>query len=100
MSELKRPSEALDNGREIIRALTRTHRASNPRLYGSVLRGGDTVDSDLDILVDPLPGTTLFDFGGLQMALEDALGVRVDVKTPMDLPDAVRLAVLREAIPI
>jgi uncharacterized protein len=49
-------------------------RASNPRVFGSVLRGGDTESSDLDILVDPLPGATLFDLGGFQIALQELLG--------------------------
>ena len=43
-----------------IRALTAKHRAANPRLFGSVLRERDHADSDIDILVDALPGTTLF----------------------------------------
>jgi hypothetical protein len=40
----------------------------------------------LDILVDPVPGATLFDLGGLQVALEDLLGIRVYLLTPGDLP--------------
>jgi predicted nucleotidyltransferase len=52
-------------------------RAINPRVFGSVLRGRDTESSDLDILVDPLPGTTLFDLGGLQIALEELLAMPV-----------------------
>ena len=43
------------------RRLAEQSRASNPRVFGSVLRGRDTESSDLDILVDPLPGATLFD---------------------------------------
>ncbi len=75
-------------------------RVANPRVYGSVLHGTDTEDSDLDLLVDPLPETTLFDLGGLQEALEALLGVRVDVKTPGDLPERFRHVVLKEARPL
>jgi hypothetical protein len=64
------------------------------------LRGEDREGSDLDILVDPLPGTTLLDLGGLQVELEELLGVRVDLLTPGDLPTRYREKVLREAIPI
>ena len=55
---------------------------------------------DLDLLVDPLPGTTLFDLGGLQVALEDLLGVPVDVVTPGDLPARIRAQVVAEARPL
>jgi len=93
----KRPSQALAFGRDVIRQLTVQYRALNPRVYGSVLRGEDREDSDLDILVDLRPEATLFDLGGLQEALEEALGVKVDVKTPGDLPEKVRERVLGEA---
>ena len=97
---IQTPSQALQNGRETIRNLARQHRTFNPRVFGSVLTGQDSADSDLDVLVEPLPETTLFDLGGLQDALEEALGVRVDVKTPFDLPSTIRADVLREAIPV
>jgi predicted nucleotidyltransferase len=61
------------------------------------LRGADREDSDLDLLVDALPGATLFDLGGLQMELEELLGVRVDLLTPGDLPERFRERVLAEA---
>lgn len=96
----KKPSHALMHGRHVIRQIVAQHRALNPRVYGSVLRQEDKEDSDLDILVDPMPETTLFDLGGLQEALEEALGVRVDVRTPRDLPKRVRDRVLSEAVPV
>ena len=74
-------------------------RAANPRVFGSVLRGTDQDGSDLDLLVDTLPGATLFDLGGLQEELELLLGVRVDVLTPGDLPSKFRAKVLAEALP-
>jgi hypothetical protein len=54
----------------------------------------------LDLLVDPLPETTLFDLGGLQVELEELLGVPVDLLTPGDLPLQFRHQVLAEAAPI
>lgn len=65
-----------------------------------MLHAGDTDGSDLDLLVDTLPGTTLFDLGGLQVALEDLLRVRVDLLIPGDLPATFREQVLSEARPI
>ena len=76
------------------------NRARNPRIFGSVVSGRDTEQSDLDVLVDPVPGTTLLDLGGLQFELQELLGVRVDLLTPGDLPPRSRERVLREAVPI
>jgi len=95
-----RPSIALDEKREIVRATVYRYRTANPRVFGSVLKDADTEGSDLDLLVDALPGTTLFDLGGLQVELEDLLGVAVDVLTPDDLPRKFRARVLAEALPI
>jgi predicted nucleotidyltransferase len=95
-----RPSIALDGKREAVRAVALRPRTANPRVFGSVLKGEDAEDSDLDLLVDALPGTTLFDIGGLQAELEDLLGVAVDVLTPGDLPKKIRARVLAEAQPL
>jgi predicted nucleotidyltransferase len=69
-------------------------------VFGSVVRGDDQEGSDLDLLVDAGPGTTLFDLGALQADLEEALGVRVDLLTPEDLPPRMRERVLREGKPV
>ena len=95
-----RPSIALDLHRASIRDATRRRRAGNPRVFGSVRRGTDHEGSDLDLLVDALPGATLFDLGWLQTELEDLLGVTVDLVTPADLPVSFREQVLLEALPV
>ncbi len=95
-----KPLLALAQNSEVIQDAARRFHVCNPRVFGSVLRGTDTEGSDLDLLVDPLPETTLFDLGGLQVALEALLGVPVDVLTPGDLPARFREQVLAEAQPI
>lgn len=95
-----RPSIALEAKRSDIRAAVARRRIGNPRVFGSVLHGLDTDASDLDILVDALPGATLFDLGGLQEELETLLGVRVDVRTPGELPEKIRDRILAEARPV
>lgn len=92
-----RPSALLDQHRDAIRAAVARHRTANPRVFGSVARGTDDDKSDLDLLVDTLPGTTLFDLGGLQAELEDLLGIKVDLATPGDLSKFFRARVLDEA---
>ncbi len=95
-----KPSQLLVAKRSAIREATERFRAANPRVFGSVVRGVDTEDSDLDLLVDARPGATLFDLGGLQAELEALLGVRVDLLTPGDLPPKIRARVLAEARPV
>ena len=95
-----RPSDVLEPKRAAVRDAVMRHRVENPRVFGSVLAGTDREGSDLDLLVDALPGATLFDLGDLQVELEDILGVRVDVVTPQDLPPHFRARVLSIARPI
>ncbi|RFP16415.1 MULTISPECIES: nucleotidyltransferase family protein [unclassified Duganella] len=95
-----KPSIAFHAHREAIRRIVLGHRASNPRVFGSALQGCDKEDSDLDILIDPTPDTTLFDIGAIRHELSSLLGVPVDVLTPKALPEKFRAAVLAEAVPI
>ena len=95
-----RPSVALRRKRRVIREAATRFRTANPRIFGSVLHGTDQDGSDLDLLVDALPGATLFDLGGLQVELQSLLGVPVDLLTPADLPPKFRAKVLAEAQPV
>lgn len=92
-----KPSEALHTHRAEIRRVAEQNRTRNPRVFGSVLLGEDTNGSDLDLLVDPLPGATLLDLGAIQFELEQMLGVSVDVLTPGDLPAKFCDQILKEA---
>ncbi|WP_435540569.1 nucleotidyltransferase family protein [Azospirillum sp. ST 5-10] len=95
-----RPSVALARQRDAARALVSHHRVTNLRVFGSVVHGTDRDGSDLDLLVDALPGATLFDLGGLQVELEALLNVPVDLRIPGDLPRSFRAEVLAEARPV
>lgn len=95
-----KPSLALAAHRVEIRRIVASHRASNPRVFGSVAHGDDNEGSDLDILVDPTPETTLFDIAAIQHELLQLLGVPVDVLTPKALPEKFRAKVLAEAVPV
>jgi hypothetical protein len=86
--------------RSAIREAVSRFRTANPRVFGSVLHGTDRDGSDLDLLVDALPGATLMDLGGLQDDLELLLGIHVDLLTPGDLPLKFRAKVLAEAQPV
>lgn len=86
--------------RALVREAAGRYRTTNLRVFGSVLHGTDKDGSDLDLLVDALPGATLFDLGGLQDELQAMLGVPVDVLTPADLPARLRAQVLAQAQPV
>jgi predicted nucleotidyltransferase len=95
-----KPSLALDTHRAGIRLIVEANRVVNARVFGSVLRGEDTEDSDLDILVDPEPGMTLLDIGSIRRQLTQLPGVSVDVLTSNALPEKFREAVVAEAVPV
>lgn len=95
-----RPSEVFEQNRELIREVASHYRVANLRVFGSVLHGDDKEDSDIDIVVDVLPGTSLFDLTGLKAELEQALGVPIDIVTSTGLHRFIRDEVLAEAQPV
>lgn len=90
-------SIAYQQHREAIRQIVEQHNARNPRIFGSVLHGQDTTESDIDILIDTTEETSLFDIGAIRAELVELLGVEVDVLTPAALPDRWKAQVLNEA---
>jgi predicted nucleotidyltransferase len=86
--------------RQAVRDIALRHRVSSVRVFGAVVHGDDTETSDLDLLVDPLPGVTLFDLGAIQVELEAMLKISVDVVTPGDLPARFRAQTINGAVPV
>jgi predicted nucleotidyltransferase len=95
-----RPSELLPHNRDAIRRLVLRFGMANPRVFGSVLKGEDAEGSDLDLLVDPSPDTSLLDIAKLKIEIESTTGMKVDLLTPKFLPLAFRERVLSEAVPV
>ena len=95
-----KPSDAWQHHWPEIRAIVTAHRARNARIFGSVAAGRDVECSDLDVLVDPTPETTLLDIGAIRHELRQLLGMPVDVLTPGALPDGLRERVVSEAVPV
>ena len=90
--------ELLREKREDILRIAREHGAYNVRIFGSVARGEDDEQSDIDLLVDLEPGRSLLDLVGLWLDVKDLLGCEVDVLTEKGLRERIRNRVLREAI--
>lgn len=67
-------------------------------LFGSVARGEETSDSDIDLLVDFLEPVGIFDFLRLKHFLEEVLGNPVDLVTRDALKDSLREKILKETI--
>lgn len=80
-----------------ILALAAKHGASNVRLFGSVVRGEDQENSDVDFLVDMQENRSLFDLIGLQQDIEKAIGRSVDVLTPNGINCHMKDLILDEA---
>jgi len=95
-----KPSMALELHRDAVRNIALKRRVQNIRVFGSVLYGTDTDQSDLDLLVDPTSKTTLMDIGAIRYELRQLLGIPVDVLTPNALPKKFRERVVREARPL
>jgi len=93
-----KPSEAIQQHREVILQIIEANHGRNARVFGSAAKGLDDEDSDLDLLIDGQP--SLFDVGAMLYALEKQLGIKADVLTPADIPQQFRDQVLREAVPL
>jgi predicted nucleotidyltransferase len=95
-----KPSIILKEKRELILEIISRYPTVNPRVFGSVAKGTDNDNSDLDILIDALPGTSLFDLGALYEELHAMLGIELDILTPKAISPLYRDQVLAEARPL
>jgi hypothetical protein len=92
--------ETLQSKRLDILRIAAGHGARSVRLFGSVARGDNRPDSDVDFLVEMEPGRSLLDVGALLMELQDLLGRKVDIVEPEALHWYIRDRVLQEAVPL
>lgn len=72
--------------------------AHNIRVFGSVARGDQRRDSDIDFLVDFEPGRSLLHLTGLWLDLEAALGCKVDVVSSRGLKQRLASEAMRDAV--
>jgi predicted nucleotidyltransferase/DNA-binding XRE family transcriptional regulator len=83
--------------RDVVAAAA-AHGVRNLRVFGSVARGQDRPDSDVDLLVDLPPGLSLFGLGRAEADLEAIIGTRVELIPAQDLKPAVRARVERDLV--
>lgn len=84
---------------ELLEVLRR-HGVTNPEIFGSAARGDDREGSDVDLLVDFPPGTSIIDIIGIQHELEDLLGVPVDLVPRSGLKERVRSRAAKDLLPL
>ena len=90
----------LQQKRNDILRIAAQYGARNLRVFGSVARGDDRAQSDVDLLVDMDPDRSLLDMVGLGQDLEELLDRRVDVLTGASLHPALRDRILAESRPL
>jgi predicted nucleotidyltransferase len=86
--------------REEILKIAAKHGARNVRVFGSVARGEADSKSDVDILVEFIPGSTLLNQSAMIRELESFLRIKVDVVSDRGLREKIRERVLSEAVPL
>ena len=87
----------LSRHRQQVQQMAASHGLTNLRVFGSVVRGLEGPNSDIDLLVDVAPGVGLLELGRCQAELESLLGARIDLVPTSDLKPAVRAEALCEA---
>jgi uncharacterized protein len=86
--------------KEKVIPILKRHNVKRASLFGSVVRGEARKDSDVDILVELPKGLSLFDFVGIQLELEEALGVKVDLGEYSTIKSIIREQIMSEQVPI
>jgi uncharacterized protein len=79
-------------------AAAAAHDVTNLRVFGSVARGEDRPDSDVDLLADLPPDMGLLGLGRVQTELEAILGAKVDLVPARDLKPGVRAGAERDLV--
>jgi uncharacterized protein len=81
-------------------AAAAAHGITGLRVFGSVARGEDRPDSDVDLLADLPPGLSLFGLGRVEAELEDIVSARVELAPTGGLKPEVRKRVEQELVPL
>jgi predicted nucleotidyltransferase len=92
--------QVLREKRDDVLNIAGKHGAYNVRVFGSVARGDDSPDSDVNLLVDVGTTTSSWFPAGLILDLEQILGRPVEIVTEKGLNPHLREHVLREAVPL
>ena len=99
VNQEKKLKQVLQERRDEILEIALKHGAFNVRVFGSVARGEETENSDVDFLINyDINKISSWFPVGLIHDLEDLLGRKVDVVTKIGLKERIRDRVLRDCI--
>jgi len=90
--------ELIRGRREAILRLAESYGIRRVRIFGSIARGEDRPESDIDVLVEFEPGRSLLDQVGFRQDLEEMLGRRVDVVSERGISPYLEARILAEAV--
>jgi uncharacterized protein len=90
----------IETHRAELLALARSRGVTGVRVFGSMSRGDNTNESNVDLLVTLAPGTSALSLGGMLLDAQELLGRRVDVVTESSSHPALHERVMAAAIPL
>lgn len=91
-------SSIIRNRRKEIIDIAKKYGAKNVRIFGSMARGDESINSDVDIIVEMETGSSLLDIIAIKQDISELLGRKVDVVTEASISPYIRNAVLKEAV--
>lgn len=86
--------------KEKIEPVLREYKVKKAGIFGSVARGEEKENSDIDILVEIDDNISLLDFVGLKLALEEILGKKIDLGEYSTIKPIIKEQILSEQIVI
>ena len=92
--------EKIDEIKRKILSILKRYNVKRAGIFGSVVRGEENKESDLDILVEIVGRMSLLDFAGLKLELEEALGQRVDLGEYSTIKPIIKEQILSEEVSI
>jgi len=92
--------EKIDEIKRKILSILKRYKVKKAGIFGSVVRGEENKESDLDILVEIVGRMSLLDFAGLKLELEEALGQRVDLGEYSTIKPIIKEQILSEEVSI
>ena len=91
---------ALEGIKKLVLPVLRRHSVKRAGVFGSVVRGEATPESDVDLLVELDKQASLLDFIGIKLDLEDVLGRSVDLVEYAAIKPRLRDGILRDEVPL
>ena len=97
---MRKMEEKIKKIREILVEVLKKYGVRKAAIFGSVARGDDTEDSDIDIIVEFVDGKSLLDLVALKLELQKMLGKEIDIITYNSIHPLLKEKILSEQVVI